>query len=59
MTDGWTDDDWRAVVEDVLIVSVDCLVCSAGDVLLGKRTNEPAKRHWFPPGGRVRKGDDA
>jgi len=23
--------------------------------VLGKRTNEPAKGEWFPPGGRVRK----
>jgi len=43
MTDGWTDDDWRAVVEDVLIVSVDCIVRSESGVLLEKRMNEPAK----------------
>ncbi|WP_199710216.1 NUDIX domain-containing protein [Halosegnis longus] len=24
-------------------------------LLFGKRTNEPVKGYWFPPGGRVRK----
>jgi colanic acid biosynthesis protein WcaH len=28
-----------------------------GGLVLGKRTNEPAKGYWFMPGGRVQKGE--
>lgn len=56
MTDGWIpDDEWQTIVRRVPIVSVDLLVRYKGGLLLGKRTNEPAKGYWFPPGGRVRK----
>lgn len=56
MTDGWIpDDEWQTIVRRVPIVSVDLLVRYEDGFLLGKRTNEPAKGYWFPPGGRVRK----
>lgn len=51
------DDDWATIVANVHIVSVDLLIRHKGGLLLGKRTNEPAKGHWFIPGGRVRKGE--
>ncbi|WP_309138818.1 NUDIX domain-containing protein [Haloterrigena gelatinilytica] len=37
------------------MVSVGLLVRYEDGVLLGKRTNDPAKGYWFLPGGRVRK----
>lgn len=51
------DDEWRTIVANVPIVSVDLLIRTDDGVLFGKRTNEPAKGHWFPPGGRVHKGE--
>ncbi|TKX78488.1 NUDIX domain-containing protein [Halorubrum sp. SD626R] len=58
MDDGWIpDEDWRTIVATVPIVSVDLVIRRDGGVLLGRRTNDPAKGHWFVPGGRVRKGE--
>lgn len=51
------DDDWRRIVEHVPLVSVDLLVRDGDGVVLGKRTNEPAKGEWFVPGGTVLKGE--
>ena len=47
------DDEWETIVRNVPIVSVDLVVCRDDAVLLGKRTNEPAKGEWFVPGGTV------
>jgi colanic acid biosynthesis protein WcaH len=45
------------VIENTPLVSIDlCLVCD-GQVLLGKRTNEPLKGRWFTPGGRIYKNE--
>ena len=49
------DEDWRTVVRNVPIVSVDLVVVHDGRVALGKRRNRPAKGEWFVPGGRIRK----
>lgn len=49
------DEEWETVVRNVPIVSVDLVVSSADGIVLGKRTNEPAKGEWFVPGGRVHK----
>jgi len=49
------DETWETVVRSVPLVSVDLVVHSDGGVVLGKRTNEPAKGEWFVPGGTVRK----
>jgi colanic acid biosynthesis protein WcaH len=58
MTEAWIpEDDWRTIVANVPIVSVDLLIRTDDGVLFGRRTNEPAKGYWFPPGGRVRKGE--
>ncbi|MFC6725367.1 GDP-mannose mannosyl hydrolase [Halobium palmae] len=51
------DDDWRRIVEHVPLVSVDLLVRDGDGVVVGKRTNEPAKGEWFVPGGTVLKGE--
>jgi colanic acid biosynthesis protein WcaH len=54
----WTaEEDWKTVVANVPIPSVDLVLVHDGGVVLGKRTNEPAKGEWFVPGGRVRKGE--
>ncbi len=58
MSDEWIQaDDWRTIVANVPIVSVDLLVKYEGGLLLGRRMNEPAKGYWFVPGGRVLKGE--
>ncbi|WP_436903790.1 GDP-mannose mannosyl hydrolase [Halovenus halobia] len=57
MSEWIPDDEWATIVRNVPIVSVDLLVRVDGGLLLGKRTNEPAKGEWFIPGGRVHKGE--
>ena len=48
---------FRTVIENTPLVSIDlCLVCD-GQLLLGKRTNEPLKGEWFTPGGRIHKNE--
>ena len=49
--------DWRTIVENVPLVSVDIVVEYDGGVLLGKRENEPVKGEWFVPGGTVLKNE--
>lgn len=49
--------EWRTIVENVPIVSVDLIVEHDGGILLGKRENEPAKGEWFVPGGTVLKNE--
>ena len=48
---------FKAVIENTPLVSIDlCLVCN-GQILLGKRRNEPLKGRWFTPGGRIHKNE--
>jgi colanic acid biosynthesis protein WcaH len=49
--------EWRAIVENVPLVSVDLVIEHDGGVLLGKREIEPAKGEWFVPGGTVLKNE--
>jgi len=51
------DDEWRTIVANVPLVSVDLVVKYDGGILLGKRENEPAKGEWFMPGGTVLKNE--
>lgn len=51
------DAAWGAIVENVPLVSVDLVVTCDDGVVLGKRTNRPAKGEWFVPGGTVRKNE--
>ena len=54
MLDGQT---FKTVIKNTPLVSIDlCLVCD-GQVLLGKRANEPLKGEWFTPGGRIHKNE--
>jgi colanic acid biosynthesis protein WcaH len=49
---------FRTVIAATPLVSIDLLVRRAdGCFLVGWRQNRPAARHWFVPGGRVRKGE--
>ena len=58
MDDDWiAADDWWTIVANVPIVSVDLVIKRDGGVVLGRRTNEPARGYWFTPGGRVLKGE--
>lgn len=47
--------EWKVIIQNTPLVSVDLVVQYDEQVLLGKRTNEPAKGEWFVPGGRVLK----
>ena len=48
---------FKAVIENTPLVSIDlCLICD-GQILLGKRSNEPLKEIWFTPGGRIHKNE--
>jgi len=50
--------DFLEVIERTPLVSIDLIIQdAAGRVLLGWRTNEPAKNTWFVPGGRIRKNE--
>lgn len=49
-------DAFLAVVRDTPLVSIDLVVPDAGGrLLMGQRTNEPARGSWFVPGGRILK----
>jgi len=49
-----SSEDFKFVVEKTNLFALDLLVINdAGQVLLGKRENAPAKGFWFVPGGRV------
>lgn len=48
---------FKVVIENTPLVSIDlCLICN-GQILLGKRNNEPLKGRWFTPGGRIYKNE--
>lgn len=55
----WLDpEDLIQLVRLGPLVSMDLIVRDgAGRILVGHRNNEPAKDHWFVPGGRVGKGE--
>ena len=45
---------FATVVESTPLISIDLIVENEqGEILLGKRTNRPARGYWFVPGGRV------
>jgi len=50
--------DFKTIVKFTPLISIDLIVRDIeGSVLLGKRTNRPAKGFWFVPGGRVLKDE--
>lgn len=46
-------EEWTTIIRNVPLVSVDLVVRHGDGVVLGRRTNEPAKGEWFVPGGTV------
>ncbi len=52
-----TDEAFRQVVATTPLISIDLIVLHDHKILLGKRTNRPAKGYWFVPGGRIRKNE--
>ena len=51
-------EDFTDIIEKTPLVSVDLIVeNNQGQILLGMRTNEPAKDCWFVPGGRILKDE--
>jgi colanic acid biosynthesis protein WcaH len=43
--------NFKIIIENTPLVSIDlCIVCDS-QILLGKRENEPLKGVWFTPGG--------
>jgi colanic acid biosynthesis protein WcaH len=53
-----TDQEFLGVVDKAPLVAIDLVVrdCQRR-LLLGLRTNEPARGFWFVPGGRIKKGE--
>ena len=45
------------MMEALPIACADLVIVSNGKFLLGKRKNSPAKGQWYPPGGRILKGE--
>jgi len=51
-------EQYLEIIKLTQIISADLIVFNnIGKVLLGKRTDEPAKNTWFVPGGRIRKNE--
>lgn len=49
---------FETVIDSTPLISIDLVVRNPqGHVLLGYRTNRPAKDHWFVPGGRILKSE--
>lgn len=49
---------FKTMIVSTPLVSIDLIVRNnEGQILLGKRTNRPAKGYWFVPGGRILKDE--
>ena len=48
---------YKEILESVPIPCVDVVIEHKGKVLLVLRTNKPAQGEWWPPGGRILKGE--
>jgi colanic acid biosynthesis protein WcaH len=48
---------FRDIIENIPLVSLDLLVKRDGNILLGRRLNDPAKGYWFTIGGRILKNE--
>ena len=57
---GYTPPEtYLKVIENTPIVSIDLIIFNhKGEVLLGKRSNEPGKNTFFVPGARLRKNEE-
>jgi len=50
-------DIFKSIVKNAPLVSIDLCLVHDGEILLGKRANEPLKGNWFTPGGRILKNE--
>ncbi|MFT5705902.1 MAG: colanic acid biosynthesis protein WcaH [Oceanospirillaceae bacterium] len=49
---------FETVIDSTPLISIDLVVKNQqGQALLGFRTNRPAQRYWFVPGGRIQKNE--
>ena len=48
---------FKTVIENTPLVSIDLCLVFNGQILLGKRSNDPLKGIWFTPGGRIHKNE--
>jgi colanic acid biosynthesis protein WcaH len=56
MTTSIPREEYLNIIKNTQINSVDMIIFNnEGEVLLGKRNNEPAKNTWFVPGGKIQK----
>lgn len=52
------DKSFLRIVKNTPLVSIDLIIINReGNVLLGKRRNQPAKDFWFVPGSRIKKDE--
>lgn len=53
-----SDEDFLNIIDKTPLIAIDLIIKNPdGDVLLGKKLNEPAKDKWFVPGGRILKNE--
>ena len=53
-----SDKEFIEVIDRTPLVSIDLIIKDPKNrILMGYRTNEPAKDKWFVPGGRIKKGE--
>ena len=50
-------EEFKNVVKNAPLVSIDFIMENGGKVLLGRRVNPPAKDYWFTIGGRIYKNE--
>lgn len=51
------DDLFKTVIDNTPLVAIDLVFERDGHILVGKRTNKPAKDFLFAPGGRIQKNE--
>src|SRR5215218_457853 len=52
------DDTFKTIVRNAPLISIDLIIRdTCGKILVGMRTNEPAKGFYFVPGGVIRKNE--
>jgi len=55
---NWISEElYKEILENIPICCVDVAVLDGNRVLLVKRKDEPAKDHWWIPGGRIYKNE--
>lgn len=50
-------DTFKTVIDSTPLISIDIIIRNGDKVLLGKRTNKPAKGYFFSAGGRIKKNE--